>query len=119
MISRAKNKYVRISPYKLRPIVNLIRGCSVEKAVSWLKAHSTRRAQPIIKTVLSAYSNAKNSSSDVTSMDGVFIKEVRVDQGPSVTYFKPGAMGRANMQQKKMCHVMVGLDFVKNKTRIT
>lgn len=110
MISRAKSKYIRVSPYKLRSVVNVIRGCSVDKAFSWLKTCSMRRAQPVIKTLFSAYSNAKNKHSDITSMDGLVIKEIKVDQGPTITYFKPGAMGRATLQRKKMCHLEIVLD---------
>ena len=119
MVSKAKNKYIRISPYKLRPIVDLIRGFSVGKAISWLKAYPTKRIGPIVKTLLSAYSNASNDHSDIISMEMLFIKEIKIDQGPTVTYFKPGAMGKASVQQKRMCHLEIGLDRVKNKAKVT
>ena len=110
MISKAKSKYIRVSPYKLRLLVDVIRGKAVDKAVNWLKTCSMKRSQPIIKALLSAYSNAKNKHSDVSSMEGLIIKEIKVDQGPVVTYFKPGAMGRASLQRKRMCHLEIVLD---------
>ena len=111
MLSSAKSKYIRISPYKLRPYVDIIRGYPVDKALAWLKTLSMKRVVPITKTLLSAYANAKNASSgEMISMDGVIIKDIRVDQGPIVTYFKPGAMGRANVQRKRLSHLEIQLD---------
>ena len=110
MISKAKSRYIRISPYKLRPLVDVIRGSSVDKAYSWLKTCSVKRVEPIIKTLFSAYSNAKNKHAEISSMHDLVIKEIRVDQGPAVTYFKPAAMGRAAMQRKRMCHLEIVLD---------
>jgi large subunit ribosomal protein L22 len=43
-------------------------------------------------------------------MDKVFIKEIRIDQGPIIKYFKPGAMGRASMQRKRLSHIEITLD---------
>ena len=110
MLSSAKNKYIRISPYKLRPYVDVIRGYPVDKALAWLKSTPMKKVQPIAKTLLSAYSNAKNLHSDVTSMDMLVIKEIKIDQGPIVTYFKAGAMGRASVQRKRLSHLEIYLD---------
>ena len=110
MISKAKSKYIRVSPYKLRLLIDVIRGRSVDKAFDWLKTCSMKRAQPIVKTLESAYANAKDKHSEVSSMADLVIKEIKVDQGPVVTYFKPGAMGRANLQRKRMCHLEIVLD---------
>jgi large subunit ribosomal protein L22 len=43
-------------------------------------------------------------------MEKLYIKEIRVNQGPIVRYFRPGAMGRANMQRKRLSHVEIVLD---------
>ena len=109
MLSSAKSKYIRISPYKLRPFVDVIRGSSVDKAMAWLKTCAVRRAKPIEKALASAYANAKNLHPEIVSMQEVIIKEVRVDQGPIIRYFKPGAQGRANLQRKRLCHIGVTL----------
>jgi large subunit ribosomal protein L22 len=65
-----------------------------------------------LKTLVSAYANAQFKDPEITSMSEVFIKEIRVDQGPTIRYFKPSAMGRAAPQRKRMSHVMVVLDKV-------
>ena len=46
-------------------------------------------------------------------MNTLYTKEVRVDQGPVIKYFKPGAQGRANIQRKRMSHIEIILDKKK------
>lgn len=104
---RAKSRYIRVSPYKLRPLADVIRGEAVSKAISWLKTCGLQRARSITKTLESAYANAKNKYPEINSMDAVYIQEVRIDQGPIIRYFKPGAMGRANPQRKRLSHIEI------------
>ncbi|QQR49021.1 50S ribosomal protein L22 [bacterium] len=113
MLSRAKSKYVRISPYKLRPIVDVIRGSQVGKALAWLKASETKRTKPITKVLEAAFANVRNLHVEEADMNTLYIKEVRVDQGPVIKYFKPGAQGRANIQRKRMSHIEIILDKKK------
>jgi large subunit ribosomal protein L22 len=56
----------------------------------------------------SAVANAKYLHN--VNAEKLFIKEIRVDQGPIHKYFKPGAMGRANVQRKRFCHMSVILE---------
>lgn len=109
MLFKAKSKYIRVSPYKLRPYVAVIRGNTIDRALAWLKTHRIKRIRPLEKVVFSAYSNAKNLQKNI-SMENVYIKEIRVDQGPVVKYFKPSAMGRASMQRKRLSHLEVVLE---------
>lgn len=104
----AKAKYVRISPYKLRPYVDVIRGKNVKYALDWLGTIPVRRTVSIIKVLESAAANAKslNNFEKVT----LVIKDIRVDQGPIFKYFKPGAMGRANIQRKRLSHISIVLE---------
>ena len=111
MISKAKSKFVRISPYKLRPIVNVIRGNRLDRALAWLKATSKKKTQPILKILISAFANAEHSIGSAVSAESFYIKEIRVDQGPTVKYFKPGAMGRACVQRKRLSHLEVVLEM--------
>jgi len=110
MLVRAKSKYIRVSPYKLRVFAKVIKGYSVDKALAWLKSCSVKRVKQIEKTLVSAYSNGKNLQSDIKSMSELVIKEVRVDQGPTVKYFKPGAMGRASIQRRRLSHLEIVLE---------
>ena len=110
MLARAISKYIRISPYKLRPYADVIRGYPVDKAYAWLKTCAVKRAQPILKTLVSAYANARFKNPEIDSMNKVIVKEVRIDQGPIVKYFKPAAMGRAAPQRKRMSHISIVVD---------
>jgi large subunit ribosomal protein L22 len=110
MLSKATCKYIRISPYKLRPFVDVIRGNSVDKAYKWLKTCTVKRVQPIIKTLFSAYSNARQHNPDIDSMEKLYIKEIMVNHGPIIKYFKPAAMGRASTQRRRLSHLEIVLD---------
>ncbi len=104
----AKARYVKYSPYKLRPIVDVIRGKGVGYALNWLATYQTRRTEPIKKVLESAVANAKNVSN--VDIRDLAIKEIRVDQGPIFRYYKPGAMGRAMVQRKRQSHISVILE---------
>ena len=109
MLVRAKSKYIRISPYKLRSVVDVIRGYSVDKALAWLQTAALKRVVPVQKTLLSAYSNGKNLLAAEVPMNEFLIKEIKVDQGPVIKYFKPGAMGRASVQRRRLSHLQIVL----------
>lgn len=113
MLAIASSKNVRISPYKLRPYARVVRGKSVEEAHAWLKNCGIKRVRPMIKTIASAYANVRNKHAGEYSARDVMIKEIRIDQGSIVGYFKPAAMGRAMPQRKRLCHIMIVLDKVK------
>ena len=106
----AKSKYVRVSPYKLRPIVDVIRGKSVSESQAYLKTHMTKRVMPILKVLNSAYANAKNLQQDAGGPETFVIKKIFVDQGPVLKYYTPAAMGRAAMQRKRLSQITVVLE---------
>jgi large subunit ribosomal protein L22 len=104
----ARSKFVRYSPYKLRPLADLVRGKNVRTALDWLQAHENKRVTPLKKVLESAAANAKQLK-DLKSEE-LFVKEIRVDQGPIFRYFKPGAMGRASVLRKRFSHLSVILE---------
>ena len=103
----ATAKYIPYSPYKLRPIVDVVRGKGVEYALQWLTTYRTRRVQSIMKVLESAVANAKNR--DNIEPSALIIEKICVDQGPIQKYFKPGAQGRAQIQRRRLCHISVTL----------
>ncbi|MEX0939994.1 MAG: 50S ribosomal protein L22 [Candidatus Babeliales bacterium] len=109
----AKTKFIRYSPYKLRPIADFVRGKNVKNALDWLYAHENQRVTPLKKMIESAVANAKYLK-DIRSED-LYIKELRVDQGPTFKYFKPGAMGRATILRKRFSHLSVTLESKEQK----
>lgn len=111
----AKAKYISYSPYKLRPLVNMIRGKGADHAIGWLLTYGTQRSGPIKKLIESAIANAKNLQN--LDAGSLLIKEIRVDQGPIYKYFRPGAQGRAMPQRKRLCHISVTLESKNLETK--
>lgn len=109
----AKARYVWYSPYKLRPLVNVIRDKDVEYALAWLTTYRTKRSQPIKKALESAVANAKHAKQVEPNL--LRIKDIRVDQGPMHSYIKPGAMGRAMPHRKRLCHISIVLETKTKK----
>ena len=104
----AKARYVRVSPMKLRPLVNVIRGKDAQYALYVLKTSGVKRALPIEKMLESAVANAKHLKN--VEIPALVIKDIRVDQGPTYKYYKPGAMGRSNAQKTRFSHISVVLE---------
>ena len=109
---RALVKQVPFSPYKLRPYVEGVRGREVSYALQLLTTQAAQRALPIRKVIQSAAANAKDRQG--LEVSELFVKEIRVDQGKTFRYFKPGSMGRAATQRKRFSHISVILE-AKNK----
>ena len=107
----AVSKYVRVSPYKLRPIINVIRGKSVSQSQAYLRTHLMQKMKPILSALDSAYANAQNlSGSDKILPEDLVVKSIFVDQGPILRYHKPAAMGRASIQRKRLSQITVILE---------
>lgn len=105
---KALSKNIPYSPFKLRPLVDVVRGKSAIFALQWLATQSLQRVKPIRKVIESAVANAKNLQG-VATVD-LFVKEIVVDHGRSFRYFKPGAMGKASPQKRRFSHVSVVLE---------
>jgi len=110
---KAKAKYVHYSPYKLRPIADVIRGKDVSYALDWLTIYKVKRVEPILKTLKSAVANANDLCK--LSPKELIVKEIRIDHGPTIKYFKPGAMGRSNPYLKRMSHISIIVDVAATK----
>src|SRR5579863_6639142 len=98
----AKIKNLPISPYKLRPFVDVVRGKNVEQAIRWLSTLTVKRSVPIKKMIESAAANAKDLKN--IKISDLHIAHISVDGGPIYKYFKPGAMGRSNPYRKRFSH---------------
>ena len=115
MIFTAKSQRVAVSPYKLRPIADVVRGKNVQQAINWLTTYSVRKAVPMRKMIESAAANAKHLSNGKVDVHALMIKEIRIDQGPFYRYFKPGAQGRSNIYRKRSSHMSVILESIESK----
>ncbi|MGB3634827.1 MAG: 50S ribosomal protein L22 [Rubrobacteraceae bacterium] len=104
---RAVAKYVRIAPRKARLVADEIRGKGYADAVSALQFTNKRAAGIVGDVVNSAASNAENNH-DLDAED-LFVREIRVDDGPTIKRYRPRAMGRATMIRKRTSHITVEL----------
>src|SRR5258707_2632633 len=111
----AKVKFLRISPFKLRPHADVVRGKSVQQAINWLATSAVKRSVPVKKMIESAAANAKDREG--YSSSELMIKKIFIDQGPTYKYFKPGAMGRSNVYRKRFSHATVILEPIAKKEK--
>jgi large subunit ribosomal protein L22 len=109
----AKSRFLNISPFKLRPFADVVRGKNVEQAVRWLSTVMVKRSVPIKKLIESAAANAKDLQN--IAMSDLKIIDIRIDHGPMYKYFKPGAMGRSNPYRKRFSHASVILEPLAKK----
>lgn len=103
--ARAIAKHIRISPRKVRQVVDLIRGKRVNEALAILKFTPQRAASAIAKVVMSAAANAEHNFE--MDKDALIVAEAFVDQGPSLKRIKPRAMGRADQIKRRTSHITV------------
>lgn len=108
---KAKLKHLRISPRKVRLVAGLVRGMSAQKAVRQLRFSKKKAAEPVLKLLNSAISNAENNSQ--ISSDTLYVSEIKVDEGPTLKRFIPRAMGRATSIFKRTSHITLRLDQQK------
>jgi large subunit ribosomal protein L22 len=115
MQSKAQAKWVRMSPRKVRRVVNEIRGKSVAHAVTILKYMPYSAAREVEKVLKSAVSNlTKSQKAPVTEAEVVNFKVVEAfaDQGPTLKRFQPHSRGRAFPILKRTSHITLVLSDV-------
>ena len=105
---KAVAKYIRVSPRKVRLVMDEIRGKKVEEALNLLTFAPQKGARILRKLVNSALANV-GQYPDI-DVDSLFIKRVFADEGPTLKRFRPRAMGRATRIRKRSCHLTVILD---------
>lgn len=104
----AKIKYIRMTPRKMRVVANAIRGKGIQPAIDYLNFCKRRAARPLLKLVKSALAGAVHKGG--VDVDNLFIKELRVDQGPTMRRFMPRARGMATPILKRTSHAEVVLE---------
>ncbi len=110
MAARAQLRYYRSSPRKVRLVADLVRGKSIEPALTSLQLSPKYAARDVEKLVRSALANLEQSQPGV-DVDKVFISRITVDGGPSLKRGRPASkVVRMHRILKRMCHVTVELD---------
>lgn len=111
----AKLRYLRIAPRKVRLVVDLIRGKSVEEAQTILNFTTKKAAQVLLKLLKSAIANAKTNFQ--LEEKNLYISKILVDEGPKYKRWMPRARGMATPIQKKTSHVTIVLDEIVKKPK--
>ncbi|MBU0597314.1 50S ribosomal protein L22 [Patescibacteria group bacterium] len=106
--TRAKLRYLRISPRKVRLVIGLIRGMKVAEATGQLEFSKKQAARPVLKLLQSAVANAIHN--DFAKEESLIIKTAFVDGGPVLKRWKPRAFGRAGSIKKRTSHVTIILE---------
>ena len=106
---KAVSRFLLVSPYKIRPVADLVRRKPYTDAVSILENMPHKGARLIKKTVASAAANALNRDKQLAE-DMLYVKEISVDEGPRMRRVWFRARGRADMLMKRMCHITVVVD---------
>ncbi len=105
MEAKAISKFIRISPRKVRQVVDLIRGKKVNEALAILRYTPKRASDAVTKVVKSAAANAENNLQ--LDKDELIVTACFVDQGPTYKRYQPRAMGRADILRKRTSHITV------------
>ena len=115
MFVNAKLRNLRIAPRKVRLVVDLIRGKSVEKAQTILNFTVKEAAGPVSKLLKGAIANAKNNF-QIEELN-LYISKITVDEGRKYKRWMPRARGKADQLQKKTSHINIVLDEIKKESR--
>ncbi|MCL2695794.1 MAG: 50S ribosomal protein L22 [Clostridiales bacterium] len=107
----AHARYIRISPRKVKIVIDLIRGKSVRQAEAILQYTPKAATEPVLKLLNSAVANAE-ANLDM-SADQLFVAEVYANQGPTLKRFRPRARGSAAHIRKRTSHISIVLDQVQ------
>jgi large subunit ribosomal protein L22 len=108
--ARATQRSTRQSPYKMRLVIDEIRGKTVNDALAYLAFSKKHAAKQIEKTLRSAVANAEHASRENNTpldVDALYIARAVVNEGPKLKRFMPAAMGRATPIQKRTSHVEI------------
>jgi large subunit ribosomal protein L22 len=108
MSVKARIKWLRISPRKVRIVANEMRGKDVQKAIDFLTFCKKGAARPLLKLVKSAVASADQKGG--IDLDNLFIKEIMVDQGPTMKRWMPRSRGMATSVLKRSSKVSLMLE---------
>lgn len=109
MIAQAKARYLRVSPMRMRQVVDLIRGKSVNDSLAVLTYVEKGSKKFVMKVLNSAISNAKQKG---LSEEQLFVSKIVANNGPAWKRFRAASFGRAAPILKKTSHLTIELDLI-------
>ena len=106
--ARAVQRYIRVSPRKIRLVADLVRGEQVDIAMTRLKFVNKRAAEFVSKVIRSAAANIRDRFEDEPlDNNELVVREIYVDDGPTLKRIQPAPMGRAHPIRKRTSHITV------------
>ena len=105
--TKAIARYIRMSPQKVRRVLDQIRGCSYREALIMLEFMPYRACDPVLKVLRSAVANAEHNQG--LDRANLVISKATADGGPSLRRFRPRAQGRAYQIRKPTCHITIAV----------
>ena len=108
--SSAVARYIRISPTKVRRVLDQIRGKSYEEALMILEFMPYRASGPIWQVLNSAAANAENNLK--LKKQNLMVKIGFADQGPTLRRLRPRAQGQGYQIRKPTCHISIILETI-------
>jgi len=100
---RAHARFIRQSPYKVRQVLDLVRGLPVQEADQILSFTARAAAEPVRKVLRSAVANAEHNHA--LDADELIVAEAYADEGPTLRRWRPRARGRATRIRKRTSHI--------------
>lgn len=104
---KAVARYIRMSPFKVRRVLDQIRGRSYREALIILEFMPYRACEPVLKVLRSAAANAEHNEG--LNRASLVVSQAYADQGPVLKRFRPRAQGRAYQIRKPTCHITIGV----------
>lgn len=108
----AKLNQLKMSPRKVRLVVDVVRGNQVAKALAELQFMKKHAAEPVAKLLKSAIANATNNFN--LEINNLFVKTIFVDESTTMKRWMPKAHGRATKIRKRSCHINIVLGEIKD-----
>jgi large subunit ribosomal protein L22 len=108
--SRAIQRTTRQSPYKMRLVIDQVRGKRVNDAFALLrfsKKHAAKQIEKVLKSAVANAEQAARSANTALDVDDLVITTALVNEGPKLRRFMPAAMGRATPIKKRTSHVEI------------
>ena len=102
---KAQAKYIRQSPYKVRLVLDLVRGLPVTEAEHVLRLTSRGATEPVAKVLRYAVANAEHNHA--LDSEDLVVAEAYADEGPTLKRFRPRARGRASRIRKRTSHITI------------
>ena len=113
MSFQSTHRYARISPRKVRPLADMVRGKFVDEALDILRFQPHRGARMLEKVIKTALANAQDPDQNpgrIVDEHSLFITDARVDGGPMFKRIRPRARGMAHLELHRSSHIRIGID---------